>query len=221
MRKEESARHAVPELLSPAGGLEQLRAAIRFGADAVYLAGPRWGMRARASNFEDDELARAVDYAHERGVAVHVTLNTLMYDNDIDELPSYLRLLDGLGVDAVIVADMGAILLARKHAPRVSIHVSTQASVTNANTALAYADLGASRIVLARELTLEQIAKLHRRVGERVELEAFAHGVNVQILGEFHAVFFHRREKVVELCIDGAVDFSSARLVFELTKIAF
>ena len=176
MRKEESASHAVPELLSPAGGLEQLRAAIRFGADAVYLAGPRWGMRARASNFEDDELARAVDYAHERGVAVHVTLNTLMYDNDMDELPSYLRLLDGLGVDAVIVADMGAILLARKHAPRVSIHVSTQASVTNANTALAYADLGASRIVLARELTLEQIAKLHRRVGERVELEAFAHG---------------------------------------------
>ena len=176
MRKENSARRATPELLSPAGGFEQLRAAIRFGADAVYLAGPRWGMRARANNFDDDELSRAVTYAHERGVAVHVTLNTLMYDNDIDELPSYLRLLDELGVDAVIVADMGALLLAREHAPHVSVHVSTQASVTNAATALAYADLGASRIVLARELTLEQIAELHRRVGERVELEAFAHG---------------------------------------------
>lgn len=176
MRKENSARRATPELLSPAGGFEQLRAAIRFGADAVYLAGPRWGMRARANNFDDDELSRAVTYAHERGVAVHVTLNTLMYDNDIDELPSYLRLLDKLGVDAVIVADMGALLLAREHAPHVSVHVSTQASVTNAATALTYADLGASRIVLARELTLEQIAELHRRAGERVELEAFAHG---------------------------------------------
>ncbi len=176
MRTEDSKRRVALELLSPAGGFEQLRAAIRFGADAVYLAGPRWGMRARASNFEDDELARAVAYAHERGVAVHVTLNTLMYDNDIDEMPSYLRLLEGLGVDAVIVADMGALMLAREHAPHVSMHVSTQASVTNANTALAYAELGASRIVLARELTLEQIAELHRRVGERVELEAFAHG---------------------------------------------
>ena len=176
MRKENSAGRATPELLSPAGGFEQLRAAIRFGADAVYLAGPRWGMRARANNFDDDELSCAVTYAHERGAAVHVTLNTLMYDNDIDELPSYLRLLDKLGVDAVIVADMGALLLAREHAPHVGVHVSTQASVTNAATALAYADLGASRIVLARELTLEQIAELHRRVGERVELEAFAHG---------------------------------------------
>ena len=164
------------ELLAPAGGAEQLKAAIRFGADAVYLAGTRWGMRARASNFTDDELARAVAYAHERGVAVHVTLNTLMYDHDLDDLPPFLHLLQDVGVDAVIVADLGTLLLVREHAPQISVHVSTQASVTNARTALAYASMGARRIVLARELTLSQIGELHSRLGNDVELEVFAHG---------------------------------------------
>lgn len=164
------------ELLAPAGGPEQLHAAIRFGANAVYLAGTQWGMRARAHNFNQEELTSAVAYAHARGVAVHVTVNTLMYDEDLDELPDYLRFLDRVGVDAVIVADLGALLLAREHAPRVAVHVSTQASVTNAQTAAAYARMGASRIVLARELTLERIAELHHRLGNEVELEAFAHG---------------------------------------------
>lgn len=164
------------ELLAPAGGEEQLKAAIRFGADAVYLAGPRWGMRARAQNFDDEQLASAVALAHAEGVAVHVTLNTLMYDEDLDELPSYLSLLDEVGVDAVIVADLGAIGLARTYAPHVAVHVSTQASVTNAQTAAAYARMGASRIVLAREMTIAQIARLHAELGEAVELEAFAHG---------------------------------------------
>lgn len=167
---------STPELLAPAGGPEQLRAAIRFGADAVYLAGKRWGMRARANNFDDKDLAWAIAYAHERGVAVHVTINTMMFDNDIDELPAYLERLDDLGVDAAIVADFGALVLLRRHAPHVAAHVSTQASVSNAEAALAYARLGASRIVLARELTLERIAELHRRVGDAVELEAFVHG---------------------------------------------
>lgn len=164
------------ELLAPAGGPEQLRAAVRFGANAVYLAGHRWGMRARANNFDDDELAQAVAYAHQRGVRVHVTLNTLMFDKDLDELPAYLHFLDDVGVDAAIVADPGAMQLVGEHAPHVAIHVSTQASVTNAQTALAYARLGASRIVLARELTLERIAELHHRLGNEVELEAFVHG---------------------------------------------
>ena len=164
------------ELLSPCGGFEQLRAAVRFGADAVYLAGKRWGMRARATNFTDDELRRAVTYAHASGVDVHVTLNTLMYDTDIDELGAYLEFLDDAGVDAVIVCDLGAIGLALRHAPHVAVHVSTQASVTNAATALTYARMGARRIVLAREMTLAQISELHRRVGEEVELEAFCHG---------------------------------------------
>ncbi len=164
------------ELLAPAGGEEQLRAAVRFGADAVYLAGPRWGMRARAQNFSNDELEQAVGFAHEHGVAVHVTLNTLMFDEDLEELPRYLRFLEDLRVDAAIVADLGALELVRKYAPHVAAHVSTQASVTNAHTALAYARLGATRIVLAREMSLEQIEQLHRRVGDAVELEAFAHG---------------------------------------------
>lgn len=164
------------ELLAPAGGPEQLRAAVRFGADAVYLAGRRWGMRARASNFTDEGLAEAVAYAHAHGVAVHVTINTLMYDADVDDLPAYLELLDRIGADAVIVADLGAMALARRHAPHVALHVSTQASVTNAEAAMAYARLGARRLVLARELTLEQIGELHRRVGDAIELEAFVHG---------------------------------------------
>ncbi|MDO4797037.1 MAG: U32 family peptidase [Coriobacteriales bacterium] len=164
------------ELLAPAGGPEQLRAAVRFGADAVYLAGPRWGMRARAQNFANDELEQAVGFAHEHGVAVHVTLNTLMFDEDLDELPRYLRFLEDLRVDAAIVADLGAMELVRSCAPHVAVHVSTQASVTNARTALAYARMGATRIVLAREMSLEQIEQLHRRLGDAVELEAFAHG---------------------------------------------
>lgn len=167
------------ELLAPAGGPEQLRAAIRFGADAVYLSGKRWGMRARANNFSNGELADAVAYAHAHNVSVHVTINTLLYDRDLDELPAYLRFLNDVGVDAVIVADLGALLLAREHAPQVAVHVSTQASVSNAQTALAYARMGASRIVLARELTLEQIAELRRRLDDSdcaVELEVFAHG---------------------------------------------
>ena len=114
------------ELLSPAGGEEQLRAAVRFGANAVYLAGPRWGMRARATNFANDELAAAVAFAHAHNVAVHVTLNTLMYDTDLDELPAYLHFLSDIQADAIIVADLGALELARTHAPNVSIHVSTQ-----------------------------------------------------------------------------------------------
>ncbi len=164
------------ELLAPAGGMEQLRAAIRFGADAVYLAGPRWGMRARAQNFTDQQLVEAVAYAHERGVKVHLTLNTLMYDSDLDELPEYLRFIEGAGVDAAIVADLGVLGLVRQHAPHVQVHVSTQTSVTNAASAEAYARMGATRIVLARELTLAQIAEIKRRLGDSVELEAFAHG---------------------------------------------
>lgn len=164
------------ELLAPAGGAEQLKLAIHFGADAVYLAGRRWGMRAKAQNFDEDGLAWAVSYAHERGVRVHVTLNVIMYDDDLTQLPEYLRYLDELGVDALIVADLGAMELARTYAPHVELHVSTQASVTNALSARHYASMGARRIVLAREMTLKQIARLKRDLPQDLELEAFAHG---------------------------------------------
>lgn len=164
------------ELLSPAGGPEQLALAIHFGADSVYLAGRRWGMRSRAANFDDEGLARAVAYAHRHRVRVHVTVNTVMRDRDVDELPAFLGLLDDIGADAVIAADLAAISLAREFAPHVAIHVSTQASVMSARAAEEYARLGATRVVLGREMTLSQIAELRRRVTDELELECFAHG---------------------------------------------
>ncbi|RHK01496.1 U32 family peptidase [Olsenella sp. AM04-33] len=164
------------ELLAPAGGPEQLREAIHFGADAVYLAGQHWGMRAGSRNFSNEELIRAVAYAHARGVAVHVTVNTVMTDRDADALPVFFSLLAEAGADAVIVADLGAIALARRYAPQVAVHVSTQASVMSAAAAEEYARLGARRVVLAREMTLGQIAELRRRVTGELELEAFVHG---------------------------------------------
>ena len=164
------------ELLAPAQGPEQLEMAIHFGADAVYLAAPRWGMRAGARNFALDELARAVERAHAQGVSVHLTLNTVMRDEDTDELPAFLEHIDALGVDAAIVADLGAMALVRQYAPHVEVHVSTQASVMSAAAAEQYARLGARRIVLAREMTLAQISELRRRLTKEVELEVFAHG---------------------------------------------
>lgn len=164
------------ELLAPAGGPEQLRMAVHFGADAVYLAGQRWGMRAGARNFSDDELAEAVAYAHAHGVAVHVALNTVMRDEDVDALAAWLPWINDAGADAAIVADLGALGLVRSLAPRLAIHVSTQASVMSAAAAEAYARLGASRVVLAREMTIPQIAELRRRTTSELELEAFAHG---------------------------------------------
>lgn len=163
-------------LLAPAGGPEQLAQAIHFGADEVYLAGERWGMRSRSRNFSREELAAAVEAAHGAGVSVHVTLNTLMRDADIDELPDYLHFLNDVGVDAAIVADLGAMGLVRAEAPDVEIHASTQTSIMNARAAEAYARLGARRLVLAREMSLPEVAELRRRVSRELEIEVFAHG---------------------------------------------
>lgn len=165
-----------PELLAPAQGPEQLALALHFGADAVYLAAPRWGMRAGARNFSPDELAAAVTRVHAAGAAVHLTLNTVMRDEDLDALPAFVAQVDELGVDAAIVADLGAMAVVREHAPHMELHVSTQASVMSAGAAEEYARLGARRIVLGREMTLSQIAELRRRVSRELELEVFAHG---------------------------------------------
>ena len=168
---------AIPlELLAPAQGPEQLDMAIHFGADAAYLAAPRWGMRAGARNFSAQELAQGVTRAHAAGVAVHLALNTVMTDADTDELPAFLQSVDEMGVDAAIVADLGALSLVRRHAPHVAIHVSTQASVMSAIAAEEFARLGARRVVLAREMTVSQIAELRRRLTAEVELEVFCHG---------------------------------------------
>ncbi len=164
------------ELLAPAGGIDQLEAAVRFGADAVYLATERFGMRARAANFALEDIPAAVAWAHERGVKVHVTCNILMHDSDIDELPEYFAALDAANVDALIIGDMGAAALSRIHAPHTQLHVSTQASVANAEAAKVWHSLGASRIVCAREMSLEDIAQLRERTPPELELEAFAHG---------------------------------------------
>lgn len=164
------------ELLAPAGGMEQLRAAVRFGADAVYLAADRFGMRARAANFAMDEIPAAVAFAHEHGVKVHVTCNILMHPDDIDGLPAFFRALDAAGVDAFIIGDLGAFAVAGEVSPRVERHVSTQASVANAAAARVWHSLGASRVVCAREMSLTDIARLRQDAPPDLEIEAFAHG---------------------------------------------
>ena len=164
------------ELLAPAGGMEQLRAAVAFGADAVYLAAERFGMRARAANFRMDEIPAAVAFAHEHGVKVHVTCNILMHPDDIGELPAFFRALDAAGVDAFIIGDLGAFAVAGEVAPRVERHVSTQASVANAAAARVWHSLGASRVVCAREMSLSDIARLRQDAPPDLEIEAFAHG---------------------------------------------
>ena len=165
-----------PELLAPAGGWEQLEYAIRFGADAVYLACDKFGMRARACNFSLEEMPQVVAYAHERGVDVHVTCNIVMHEHDFEELEHYLAALAAAGVDALIIGDLGALRVARRVAPNVAIHVSTQASVSNAEAALMWYELGAKRIVCARELSLADIAAMRAKLPADLELEAFAHG---------------------------------------------
>ncbi len=169
--------NALPmELLAPAGGMEQLRAAVLFGADAVYLAADRFGMRARAANFALEEIPAAVAFAHAHGVKVHVTCNILMHDGDIDQLPDFFRALDAAGVDAFIIGDLGAFAIAGEVAPRVERHVSTQASVANAEAAKVWHSLGAKRVVCAREMSLGDIARMRQGVPDDLEIEAFVHG---------------------------------------------
>lgn len=165
-----------PELLAPAGGMEQLAYAIHFGADAVYLACDKYGLRTRASNFSLEELPRAVAYAHEHGVKVHVTCNIYAHDKDLVDLPAYARAIRDAGVDAVIVSDLGVLATIRAHAPELEVHVSTQASISNAAAALAWYQLGARRVVCAREMSLAEIAVLKRELPADMQLEVFVHG---------------------------------------------
>ena len=165
-----------PELLAPAGDMERLKMAVLYGADAVYLAGTDFGMRAFAGNFTPDELRQAVDFAHSHGVRVHCTINTMPRNDEIVRLPQHLELLNDAGVDAIIVADLGAFTLAGKYAPKCERHISTQASICNYETARAWYDLGASRVILAREVGLEEIRTIWEKTPEDLEIEAFVHG---------------------------------------------
>ena len=165
-----------PELLAPAGDMERLRLAVLYGADAVYLAGTSFGMRSFAGNFTDEELPVAVEYAHSHGVRVHATVNTMPRCDEIVHLPAHLARLNAAGVDALIMADLGVFQMVAKYAPNCERHVSTQVSIANDACATAWYELGAKRVVLARELTLEEIRTIRANTPKELELETFAHG---------------------------------------------
>ena len=164
------------ELLSPAGDMERLKMAVLYGADAVYLAGTDFGMRSFAGNFTPEELPQAVNFAHSHGVKVHVTVNTMPRNNEVVSLPAYLESLQDAGVDALILADLGAFTLAGKYAPNCQRHISTQQSIANYECAKAWYELGAQRVVLARELSLEEICTIRQNTPKELEIETFGHG---------------------------------------------
>lgn len=164
------------ELLAPAGDKQKLIMAIEYGADAVYLASTRFGLRTFAGNFDLQELEEAVKYAHERNVKVYVTVNIIPHESDLEDLPEYIKYLEKINVDAVICADLGVISIVRRVAPNLAVHVSTQANITNSESAMVFVNMGVKRLILAREMTLEEIKSLRQRVPADIELEAFCHG---------------------------------------------
>ncbi len=165
-----------PEVLSPAGDMERLQAALLYGADAVYLAGTEYGMRAASMNFDNDAMQKAIATVHTARRRVYVTCNILPRNADIDALPAYLRFLNEVRPDALIVADLGVIALAKRYAPDIPLHVSTQLGVVNYETARVLYEMGAKRVVLARELSLPEIATIREKTPPALELEAFVHG---------------------------------------------
>lgn len=166
----------IPELLAPAGDLVRLKAAVDFGADAVYLAGEEFGMRTAAANFSRDDLIEGIKYAHSNNVKVHITCNTVPHNAEMARMPEYLEFLNCIGVDAIIASDLGTMELIKKYAPNVQLHVSVQSGIVNYNSANAFYNLGAKRVVLARELSLDEIAEIRANISPELEIEAFAHG---------------------------------------------
>lgn len=162
------------ELLAPAGNMEKLKMAIRYGADAVYLAGKGFGLRAYGGNFTAEEMKEAAAFVHERGRKFYVTVNIIPQNGDLEGLDTYLKFLQDIGADAALISDLGVFQLAREAAPRLPIHVSTQASAANWRTVKMWKDMGASRVVLAREVSIEEMAEIRKKVD--VELEYFVHG---------------------------------------------
>ena len=165
-----------PELLAPAGDRERLEAAVRYGADAVYLAGKSFGMRSAPANFGEEELGEAVSFCHEHGVKVYVTCNTLPRNQEFQELPGFLAACQDMGVDAFIISDLGVLALAKQAAPQVERHISTQAGIVNYAAAQVCWELGAKRVVLAREVPLSEIKGIRENTHPGLELEAFVHG---------------------------------------------
>ena len=165
-----------PEILAPCGNFEKLKFAILYGADAVYLAGKSFGMRTASDNFTDEELKTAIAYAHERNVKVYITVNVMPRQYELDAFASYLSYLSEIKPDALIIADLGVMALAKKLAPHIDIHISTQANTVNSLSCRVFHELGAKRIVLSRELSLDEIRRIRQDIPEDLELEAFVHG---------------------------------------------
>ena len=165
-----------PALLSPAGDPERLQMAVRYGADAVYLAGKSYGMRAKCGNFSDEELREAVRFCHSRGVKVYVTANILARTGEVRQMPPFLELCQDAEVDAFILGDLGVFKAAERYAPKVERHISTQMGVVSADTARAWYDMGAARVVLARELSFSEIREIRESIPKELEIEAFVHG---------------------------------------------
>lgn len=163
-----------PELLAPAGNMEKLKMALLYGADAVFLGGKSFGLRAFGGNFTDDEIVAGTAFAHALGKKTYVTVNIYPHNSDLEKLPAYFVHLQSAGVDAVLISDLGAFRIAREVAPRLPIHISTQANTTNWAAAAAWAEMGASRVVLARELSLTEIREIRDKCG--AEVEVFVHG---------------------------------------------
>lgn len=164
------------ELLAPAGNFEKLVTAVHFGADAVYFAGKKFGLRAFAGNFEDEEIFKAMKFLHDHDKKGYVTLNIVANDSDFEGIDEYLKTLIDAGVDGVIVSDLGLISYIRQNFPAINVHISTQANVNNSHSAMVYANLGATRVVLAREMNIQQIKEMHKNLGDKMEIEAFVHG---------------------------------------------
>lgn len=180
-----------PELLAPAGDMMRLRYAVAYGADAVYVAYREFGMRAAAGNFDLQEMEEAIDLCHSKGVKLYVTVNTYPTVEETARLPQFFENMARLAPDGFIIADIGVMTLAKQYAPGVPIHVSTQANITNAVTAKAYAALGATRIVLAREVSLQQIRTIREAVGQSLEIECFVHGAMcMSVSGRCHLSAF-------------------------------
>ena len=164
------------ELLAPAGDMEKLETAYYFGADACYFAGKKWGLRAFSENFDNDELKHYIEYAHKLGRKAYITVNIQAHNSDFDGLADYIKYLEQIGADAIIVSDAGILTLARQVAPNLTVHISTQASASNKYAAKFWADAGAKRIILARELSLTEIREIRDFLPDEIELEAFVHG---------------------------------------------
>ena len=165
-----------PELLVPAGSLEVLKVAVRYGADAVYIGGEAFGLRAKAKNFSFEDMKEGIAFAHEHGVKVYVTANIFAHNDDLKEAESYFTQLAEAGPDAVLISDPGMFLLARKYCPDLEIHISTQANNTNYMTYRFWWEMGAKRVVSARELSLEELKEIRANIPEEMEIESFVHG---------------------------------------------